>query len=164
GAGPSRGTGLGDLPHPALRLVVLPTMGLTGQSMGMLQAEEPVLGKEDVGPSPMVVAACNPVPSAPTAQQASQPTAYPAVEITEDTAMAVLVVAEPAAQNRIEVIDDRPQAGARGATGLCAKRILQLPLALVARPATAALEAVAQELEALCPRVDYACLVGMQRQ
>ena len=56
---PAHRTGRADLPHPARQLVVLPTRGPTGQRMGSLQAEEPVLGKEVVGPAMMVVASGN---------------------------------------------------------------------------------------------------------
>ena len=54
---PSLRTVRAGLPHTALQLVVLPARGLTGQRMGSLQAEEPVLGKEVIGPALMIGAA-----------------------------------------------------------------------------------------------------------
>ena len=47
---PSLRTVRAVLPHTALRLVVLPTIGLTGQAMGRRQGKQPTLGKEGVRP------------------------------------------------------------------------------------------------------------------
>jgi len=81
--------------------------------MGSLQAEELVLGKEDVGPLLMVVTACNAPRPALSAQQTSQSSTYPTVEVAECPAVAVLVVSEPAAQDGVEVGDHvlQPAAG-----------------------------------------------------
>ena len=95
-----------------------------------------------------------PRPPRSAAQQASQPAAYPSVEGAERRAVAVLEVGEPAPQHRVEAVDDRPQALPRGPSGLGSNAVLELRQALVARPAPAALEAIAQEVEALRPRVD----------
>ena len=163
---PALRTGRAVLPHPALRSVVLPTRGLTGQGMGLLQAEEPVLGKESIGPTPMIVAVdAGDTPAAqPFAQQASQPTAYPAVQDAEDPAVAVLEVLEPAAQGAVHVGDDLGKAVPRGPLGLGADRVLQFPQALASRPAPAGVEAVAEEIKALAPRVDQPRLARVQRQ
>jgi hypothetical protein len=74
--------------------------------MGSLQAEEPVLGKDGVGPAMMVVTPGDAPSSAVVAQQASQPAAYPSVESAERRAVAVQEVREPAAQHWVEAFDD----------------------------------------------------------
>src|SRR5204863_4208912 len=51
---PSLRTGRADLPHPALRSMVLPARGLASLGMGVLQAEKPMLRKEGVGPAEIV--------------------------------------------------------------------------------------------------------------
>src|SRR6266481_5572402 len=163
-ASPSLRTGRADLPHPALQLVVLPTRGLTGQGMGSLQAVEPVLGKEGVGPALTIRSPHDASHPPMGTQHTAQAAAYPAVERGERRAVAVLEVDEPAPQPRIEVVDDRPQASARGPTRLGTDGILELLQALVARPVTAVGEAVAQELKALRPRVDQVCLGWVQGQ
>src|SRR5208283_6212266 len=50
-ASPSLRTGLADLPHPALQLVVLPPRGLANRIIGVLQAEQPMFGKEGIDAS-----------------------------------------------------------------------------------------------------------------
>ena len=41
-------TGLADLPHPALQSVVLPTRGLANRIISVLQAEQPMFGKDGI--------------------------------------------------------------------------------------------------------------------
>lgn len=56
-------TGQAALPHPALRLMVLPARGLAGQSMGGLQVEQPIVCKEGGGPALVIAAAGDASPS-----------------------------------------------------------------------------------------------------
>src|ERR1700744_4838809 len=106
-ASPSLRTGLADLPHPALRLVVSPARGLADRLIGFLQTEQPTLGKEAVGPARLICTANigNPSPLLLLAQQAPQPPAYPTVQVAEGPRPAVLEVAEPAPQRRVEMFD-----------------------------------------------------------
>src|SRR5260370_18079589 len=101
--------------------------------MGSLQAEEPILGKEGVGPAMMVVTPGDAPSSAVVAQQASQPAAYPSVESAERGAVAVQEVGEPAAQHWVEAFDDRPQALPCGPPCLGTNDISQLPQPLLPR-------------------------------
>src|ERR1700730_17782360 len=123
---PSLRTGRADLPHPALQSMVLPTRGLARLLIGTLQAEEPMFGKEGIGPRDVVGAAGDPRAPVLLARDIAQPPADPAVERRECRALAVLEVVEPAAQRRIEVLDDLEQAVSRGAFGLGPDHILEL--------------------------------------
>src|SRR3954462_7543872 len=51
---PSLRTGLADLPHPALRLVVLPPRGLTELGVGCGKGKQPLLSKEGIRPAVVV--------------------------------------------------------------------------------------------------------------
>src|SRR5882672_1293209 len=163
---PSLRTGLADFPHPALQLVVLPPRGLAGQGMSFLQAKEPMLGKEGIGPALMIGAVNfgHPFVAETFAQEASQPPADPAVHQSECRAMAVLEVLEPSSQGAVHVRDDHGKALSRGSFGLGADRILELRQALLARPATARLEVIAEEVKAVFLRVHQPRLGRMQRQ
>src|SRR5207245_125860 len=99
---PSLRTGRADLPHPALRSVVLPPRGLTGQSMGITQGEEPQLGKESVGPTLMVESPTPPLPTSATPQDATQAHPQPAVQAGERGAMTVLKIPKPAWQAPVQ--------------------------------------------------------------
>src|SRR5271166_6653026 len=91
-ASPSLRTGLADLPHPALQSVVSPRRGLADRITGVLQAEQPMFGKEGIRPPCLIgpVRRCDPpCPSAPP-KDAPQPTANPAVYLAEGRSIAVL--------------------------------------------------------------------------
>jgi hypothetical protein len=60
--------------------------------MGVVQAEEPVFGKEGIGPPDVVVAATDPLPARPLAQDSAQATTDPAVERRERRALTVLEI------------------------------------------------------------------------
>ena len=51
---PSLRTVRADLPHTALRLVVLPRRGLTGRCLGLFQGVQTLLGKERIWPAMMI--------------------------------------------------------------------------------------------------------------
>ena len=64
---PSLRTVRADLPHTALRLMVLPSRGLTGRSMGGCQTEQPLFGEEAVGPGERCILIARNTPAATTA-------------------------------------------------------------------------------------------------
>jgi len=132
--------------------------------IGVSQAEKPVLGKESIGPLDVIEAAGDPRSPELLAQEIAQPPADPAVKRSERRAMAVLEVFKPAAQRRVEVLDDLGQAVSRCAFGRRPDRILELLQTLGARPATAGREPVAQEVEAVFRGVDQPRLGRMQAQ
>src|SRR5207302_743086 len=81
-----------DLPHTALRSMVLPRRGLAGQGMSRLQTEKPLLGEERVGPADVGRAVAVFPTTGASAQQASQPAADHPIDATENPAMTVLEV------------------------------------------------------------------------
>src|SRR3954471_19829539 len=113
--------------------------------MGPLQAVEPVVGEEGVGPASMVRPATAAFPLHPLAEQAPQAHPDPAVEPLERPLVAVLEIFKPAPERRVEAGDDREEATAGGTLGLLPDRLLELGQALRARAASAVLEPVTQE-------------------
>src|ERR1700733_7884667 len=97
-ASPSLRTGLAGLPHPALQLVVLPSKGLANRGTGVLQAEQPVFGKEGIWPSCVIspVGRCDPSHPDLLTQNAPQPAANPAVDHAERRVVTVQEIAIPA--------------------------------------------------------------------
>ena len=154
-ASPSLRTGRADLPHPALRSVVLPARGLANRAVGSLQAEQPMFGKEAIWPSRLIRTAHvgDPLQLLLLAQQTPQSAAYPAIQRAEGPRSAVLEVAEPAPQRRIEVVDHPLQATSRRPHRLRPNGVLELLQALRTRPAPARLEAIPEELKPIRPRV-----------
>src|SRR5215472_17386831 len=122
--------------------------------MGAVQAEEPVFGKEGDGPADVVVAAADPFPTPPFAQDVTQPATDPAVERRKRRAVAVLEVFKPAPQRPVEIGDDHGQAVARGPAGFRPDRVLELLQALPPRPALAGRKLVAEKVKAAVLRVD----------
>src|SRR5215471_9201253 len=163
---PSLRTGRADLPHPALQSVVLPARGLAGHDVGLLQAKQPKRGKVGIGPARLVGPICfgTPFPMASFAQDASQPAAHKAVFHAECRTVAVLEVFIPAPQRPVHVGDDLGHAVPRGPLGLCPDRIPELLAALLARPALAGLEVVAEKVKAVLAFVDQPRLGRVQRQ
>src|SRR4249919_2581523 len=104
--------------------MVLPLRGLTGQSMGLHQTEQPMIGKEGVGPSQMVPAAGSASAVFAPAQDRAQALAYPAVQTLECPPPAVLEVREPAPQRPVDVGDDERQRVPRRAAGLRPEGVL----------------------------------------
>src|SRR5205085_8350334 len=72
---PSLRTGQADLPHPALQLVVLPSLGLTSLGIGGDKGEQPMFGKECIGPAIMIVSSSSSFSAVTTPQNAAQPRA-----------------------------------------------------------------------------------------
>ena len=70
-----------DLPHTALRSVVLPPCGLTGRTIGHRQTEQPKIGEVRVGPAPGREPAAGAVTTlVPLQQEPTQPSSYIAID------------------------------------------------------------------------------------
>src|SRR5712691_10904305 len=100
------------------------------------------------------------------AQQLAQPPSNEAVECDEGGRVGMLEVAEPAAQHRVEIIDDPLEALASCPSCLGPDVVLEAGQALLTDPTPAGFEPVAEELEALPgpPAVADMRLVRMQTQ
>src|SRR5262245_26876290 len=144
--------------------MVLPARGLACLGTGCLQAEQPLLGKEGVGPLDLIEPAGEAASPVALAQDGPQPPSYPCIERREGRGTAVLEVLEPSPQRAVHILDDRVQTVPRRSPGLGADRILELPEALVSRPALAGREAIAEELKALSACIDQSGLGRVQRQ
>src|SRR5690242_16838498 len=86
-----------------------PARGLADQVMGVLQVEQPVIGKEGNGPADVVIAATDPWAVRLFAQDVAQTPPDPAVERREGPAVAVFEVFKPTAQRPVEIGNDRRQ-------------------------------------------------------
>src|SRR2546425_7385723 len=82
------------------------------------------------------------------AQDAPQPLAYPLVERFERRPMAVLEIFHPAPQAAVDVVDDVLHRVGALPVGLGSECVLQSVQALLAGPSVAALEVIAQKVEA----------------
>ena len=99
-----------------------------------------------------------------SAQQLSQPLTDPTVQGSKHGVLAVLEVFEPAHRTSVYFPDDVPQVSRSAAAGLFAYGCSEFIQALLARPAVATFEVVAQKVEpAFLAGVDNARLGRMQR-
>ena len=129
------------------------------------QREQPLLGKESIGPALMVESSSPSFATLAAAQEATQPHPYPAVQVGERRAMTVSEVPKPASQGPVQVRDDSWQALSLGAPCLGSDRVFELLQALRTWPAIAALKVIAQEVKAAwLPGVDDTRLRRMQPQ
>src|SRR5947209_15442283 len=119
--------------------------------MGCLQAVQPRLGKEGVGPPLLLICSVTTdpfqLPALP--QQAPQSAAYPAVQAAEDREVAALEVPEPAHKRPVQIADDPLQAPAVGPLRLRPDGVLQLLQALGPNVTPVTVEPVTQEVESL---------------
>ena len=115
--------------------------------MSCYQREQPVLGKEAIGPMMMVVATPPAFTSRPFAQQAPKATANPAIFIWKDGFTAMFEVFKPALQCPVEVFDDDLQAMSVGASRFVTNRVPKFLPALLPRPSPASVEAVTQKVK-----------------
>src|SRR5882724_6230132 len=130
---PSLRTGLAVFPHPALQSVVLPASGLTNRCMGCDKGEQPLFGKEGVGPAVVIVPASASFPAMPAPQNASQPRPDQSVQRCERVAVAMLEVRIPPARTRVHSCDYGLQTLPIAASGLFSNRTFDLVQALLAR-------------------------------
>src|SRR3954452_4754744 len=89
--------------------MVLPRRGLTGQDMGLHQAEKPLLGEKGVRPATIVHPAAMASTFDSFPQDAPQTVAYPTVEHAEDPRATMLEVHEPATKRPVQRPNDRAQ-------------------------------------------------------
>src|SRR5207249_8901442 len=132
-----------------------PPRGLTQRRLGLCKREQPLRGKESIGPALMIA------PSAPTAplltltQKAAQPHPEPGIQIRKGRVIAVLEIAKPASGDRVDARDDDLQALPIAALGQDANFVPQLFQALRARPSKSALEVIPKKVEAAMFRGVY---------
>src|SRR5438445_8749284 len=139
---PSLRTGLADFPHPALQLVISP-LRLARLRAGYGHREQPVFGEVGIGPE-LVVAHSHPAfQTVAFAQDGSHSSAYPTVQVSERTFLAVLEITKPSAQGAIHLRNDLFQAFAIGPSGFLANGFFELFQTLLARPFHAALKVIA---------------------
>src|SRR5437870_12568754 len=103
-----------------------PPRGLTQRRLGLCKREQPLRGKESIGPALMIA------PSAPTAplltltQKAAQTHPEPGIQIRKGRVIAVLEIAKPASGDRVDARDDDLQALPIAALGQDANFVPQL--------------------------------------
>src|SRR5438552_18202845 len=102
---PSLRTGLADLPHPALRLMVHLRRGLTGLRMGGCQGIQAMHSKESIGPAMMIDAAAAPSATLTMAENTTHTHTDPAIQRTICHAAAVLNILKPSLQRPVHVQD-----------------------------------------------------------
>src|SRR5208337_2615379 len=145
--------------------VVLPPRGLTGQSVGRDQGEQPLLGKEGRWPLDIIPSSSAALATLPMTEETAQAPPHPVIQIREDKGTAMLEILKPAAQGPVQIRDDGRQALPVGAPGLGPDRVFQLSQALLPGPTFAPLKMIAQKVEAACLRsVDDPCLGRVQAQ
>ncbi len=86
------------LPHTALRLMVSPPRGLTGQGVGLLQTDKPMRGEEGVGPVAIGKAVPGPATSGTFQEEGPKAAADEAVQLPEDPPFAMFEILKPAAK------------------------------------------------------------------
>ena len=86
-------SGLAVFPHPALRLMVLPPRGLTFQTMGHCQVEQPKVVKERILVTLFILTLGNSGPIDSLAHQRTQTAPDPHVDLPQALATTVFEVA-----------------------------------------------------------------------
>jgi len=115
--------------------------------MGVGKEEEPMLGKEGVGPALMI---CPPSPAATSTtfpEDAAQPHANPGIETGERDTLAVLEIGKPAGKDSVEVRNDHGEAMTVTAFRLGTNGLLELLQTLGPRPAHPLFKMVSQKVE-----------------
>ena len=153
-----------DLPHTALRSVVLPPRGLTVRRMSCDQAIQPLCGKEGVGPALMVRSSATSALSLPSPEDAAKPHPGPAVQRREGGRVALFEVFKPASQRRVQRRYDRLKTFPGVALRLGSDCVLELLQALVSREEFIPVETISQEVKAFGRRVHDSRLGRMQSQ
>ncbi len=118
-----------------------------------MKREQPGFREEGIWPS-LMVGAADALPWALflLAQDGAQPPSDKPVELAEGGVMGMFEVAEPAAQQRVEILHGAGEAVAACAPRLLSYAVLELVQALLAHATPAGFETVAEELEPL-PRL-----------
>ena len=124
-----------------------------------------MLGEVGYWPALMVATGCTIGTYMPSPQDSAQTLPYPTVEWLEDGVLAVLEVFKPTGRAAIEFPDDVSHASGSAALGLFSYGCFELFQALLARPAIASFEVVAQKVEtAFLAGIDDARFGWVQRQ
>ena len=124
---PSLRTVRADLPHTALRLMVLPQRGLTGFRTGLYQIEKPVIGKVGIRPTTIVhSAACAAATFASFPNNRSQPLADEGIKARKHPGTTVFEVLKPAAQGAVHIGNRAFQTPSRFGRCLATNRVLEL--------------------------------------
>src|SRR5690625_611646 len=161
---PALRTARAVFPHTALQSVVS-SSGVSRCLPGRVKGEQPGIREVGVGPAYLIGPGESETgPLFLLAQDGAQPPAYELVQALEGVAAGVLEVAKPTSQYRVQSVDDPRQALPARPSRLLPDLAFETGEALLADIASAAGEAVAKELEALCrsPTVDDVGLVRMQ--
>ena len=100
-------TGLADLPHPALQLVVCSISETDDfRDFGFQQAKEPKFGEVVVRPALVVSASTSAFAAASLSQDGSQSHAYPSVDASKFAVLGVFEVAIPTGKRPVDVRHD----------------------------------------------------------
>jgi hypothetical protein len=142
-----------------------PPRGLTQRRRGMCKREQPLRGKESIGPTLMITP-----PTAATSlptftQNTAQAHPDPFVQTRKRRVVAMFEITIPAPSNPVDARDDYPQALPIGALGERANLVLELLQALAPRPFIAALEVIPKKVKAATLRgIHNSRLFRVQRQ
>src|SRR5437667_10138672 len=139
---PSLRTGRADFPHPALQLVISP-LRLARLGAGCGHREQPAFGEVGIRPELVVSHSDPPFQVVALAQDGSQSSAYPTVQVSKRTFLAVLEIRKPSTQGAVHLRNDLFHAFAVGPSGFLANGFFELFQALLAWPSHAALKVVA---------------------
>ena len=100
-------TGLADLPHPALQLVVCSISETDDfRDFGFQQAKEPKFGEVAVGPALVVSASTSAFAAASLSQDGAQSHAYPSANTYKFVVLGVFEVAIPTGKHPVDVCHD----------------------------------------------------------
>ena len=116
--------------------------------MGCNEGEQPLLSKEGIAPAVMVRPSA-PTPTAPTfPEYAAQAHAYPGVQRSKGSIMAVFEILKPAFEGPVDIRDNREETMAIITPGLVTDRIPEFRQTLTPGPAYAPFKMITQKVEA----------------
>src|SRR5437870_8510867 len=142
-----------------------PPRGLTQLRLGLCKREQPLRGKESIGPALMIAPPAPTTPFLAFTQKAAQTHPDPGIQIRKGRVVAMFEIAKPAAVNRVDARDDDLQALPIAALGQNANLVPQLLQALTAWPSKSALEVIPKKVEAaMLSGIYNPRLFRMQRQ
>src|SRR5437762_4267263 len=110
-----------------------PRRGLTQLRLGLCKREQPLRGKESIGPALVIAPPAPTTPFLAFTQKAAQTHPDPGIQIRKGRVVAMFEIAKPAAVNRVDARDDDLQALPIAALGQNANLVPQLLQALTAR-------------------------------
>src|SRR6266581_3126768 len=125
-----------------------PSRGLTQQRLGGSKREQPLRGKESIGPAPMIISPSTTTPFTAFAQNATQAHPDPLIQRPKRLVVAMFEVSNPALCNSVDTRDDYLQALPIVALGQNPDFVLHLLQALLPRPFIATLEVIPKKVKA----------------